>query len=160
MLRALLLTWIFGDFNVHLIGGSALKPSININGRLELQTGPHTANLELVFDTDIQVLGFDWANSDPTNDSIELIIGGDSWDFGSNQFGGFFTFFGIIASGGTFDTVAFSDTLGGGGALTYALIDNIEYTAISVVPEPSTYLLLGSGIAGLALWRKRRKLKG
>ncbi len=28
-----------------------------------------------------------------------------------------------------------------------------------VVPEPSTYLLLGSGIAGLAYWRRRQKAK-
>ncbi len=28
----------------------------------------------------------------------------------------------------------------------------------TVVPEPSTYLLLGSGIAGLILWRRRKKL--
>jgi len=28
-----------------------------------------------------------------------------------------------------------------------------------VVPEPSTYLLLGSGIAGLAFWRRRQKAK-
>ncbi|VAV85754.1 hypothetical protein MNBD_DELTA01-136 [hydrothermal vent metagenome] len=30
----------------------------------------------------------------------------------------------------------------------------------SVVPEPSTYLLLGSGLAGLAFWRRRQKSKG
>jgi len=29
----------------------------------------------------------------------------------------------------------------------------------NVVPEPSTYLLLGSGIAGLIVWRRRRKAK-
>ncbi len=29
----------------------------------------------------------------------------------------------------------------------------------SVVPEPSTYLLLGSGLAGLIVWRRKRKFK-
>ncbi|VAV85848.1 hypothetical protein MNBD_DELTA01-627 [hydrothermal vent metagenome] len=28
----------------------------------------------------------------------------------------------------------------------------------AIVPEPSTYLLLGSGIAGLILWKRKRKL--
>ncbi|MEE9542547.1 MAG: PEP-CTERM sorting domain-containing protein [Thermodesulfobacteriota bacterium] len=31
---------------------------------------------------------------------------------------------------------------------------------ITHAPEPSTYLLLGSGMLGLAYWRRRKKLKG
>lgn len=40
-------------------------------------------------------------------------------------------------------------------------MDDLTYSRSSdnnVVPEPSTYLLLGSGIAGLAMWRRKRKL--
>ncbi len=43
-------------------------------------------------------------------------------------------------------------TIGYGPKLT------INYEA-NVVPEPSTYLLLGSGIAALAFWRRRQKSK-
>ncbi len=43
---------------------------------------------------------------------------------------------------------------------SYAPKLTIDYDLGVVVPEPSTYLLLGSGIAGLALWRRRRKSKG
>ncbi len=49
----------------------------------------------------------------------------------------------------------------------FASSDNLDYAPqliinyeANVVPEPSTYLLLGSGIAGLAFWRRRRKSKG
>jgi hypothetical protein len=45
--------------------------------------------------------------------------------------------------------------------LTLVIPGTIEVTMQSItaatVPEPSTYLLLGSGIAGLIVWRRRRK---
>jgi len=36
--------------------------------------------------------------------------------------------------------------------------ESIVVRSSAVVPEPSTYLLLGSGIAGLIVWRRKRKL--
>ena len=39
-------------------------------------------------------------------------------------------------------------------------IDNIRFSApVEPVPEPSTMLLLGSGLAGLAGWKLRKKTK-
>ena len=45
-----------------------------------------------------------------------------------------------------------------GGLPFYALA--VRSSNVTFIPEPSTYLLLGSGIIGLAFWRRRRKLKG
>jgi len=43
------------------------------------------------------------------------------------------------------------------GAFVY--LDNITYETASPVPEPATMLLLGTGIAGLAGYRKRAAIK-
>ncbi len=148
----------FGDFDAQLFNQDrSYLPSI-LNEELRLQRWDQASYLQIVFDYNIQSLGFDWRNTDTTGDSIELIIGADTWDFGPAQSSGFF---GLIASGGTFDMIAFSDTFGNGGALASGYIDNIEYASVSnPVPEPSTYILLGTGIAGLIVWRRKRKLKG
>jgi hypothetical protein len=50
----------------------------------------------------------------------------------------------LIARGATIDCTGPDCTLGGGGGTPE-------------VPEPGTLLLLGSGLTGLAAWRKRRK---
>jgi hypothetical protein len=39
----------------------------------------------------------------------------------------------------------------------YFFIDDISYNEINPVPEPTTLLLLGSGIAGLAIFRRKYK---
>ncbi len=148
----------FGDFDAQLFNQSASYLPEIVNEELRIQRWNSNSYLQIEFDDNIQSLGFDWRNTDNSSDSIELIIGGDIWDFGPSQSSGFF---GLIASGGTFDTVAFSDSAGNGGALGYGYIDNIEYAVVSnPVPEPSTYILLGTGIAGLIVWRRKRKLKG
>lgn len=60
------------------------------------------------------------------------------------------------------DTLYISDNLNSFGLSEPFYIDNFEYTrfdgggGLEQVPEPSTLLLLGAGLAGAAHWRRRK----
>ena len=54
----------------------------------------------------------------------------------------------------TFDNIRISDFF-------VPEIEDLSDSVLYVVnPEPSTYILLGSGMAGFALWRRRKRKKG
>jgi len=61
----------------------------------------------------------------------------------------------IIFSGLAFDYATFIyDVTTGVGLIE--IVDNIEFYDAAPVPEPSTIFLLGSGLVGLAFWRRRQ----
>lgn len=123
------------------------------NEQLRLQQCCHWSITKLTFDTSIAALGFDWSNGDTSGDSIELLVDGQSFVFGLPRRQGFF---GIIASDGTFNVAGFSDTTGGGGSNSAAVIDNIRYSGapVSTVHTPETLWLFGLALALLGSSRK------
>lgn len=119
------------------------------------------------FDAPIFALAFDWRNTDPT-DSYKLVVLGQ--DFGAghaevpwprprslpgspSQASGFF---GLI-SDTAFTTVTLQH-VAKGGVLNDMSMDNVRFSQFdspAPIPEPGTLALLGIGLAGLVLLRRR-----
>jgi len=142
----------FGDFKAELKNQSGTyKPSV-IGGELQLQVSNYVSELELIFDSSLSSLGFDWRNTDPSRDKIELNILGETFVFGPGQSSGFFGLTSTIL----FDSIGLSDTVGNGGALTTGYIDNLRYSnSMSSVPVPAALFLFAPALLGfLGLRRK------
>lgn len=141
----------FGDFTATLINESGgNKPSVN-NGTLQLQEWNSNSALKITFDSTISAFGFNWSNTDPTGDRIEINILGQNFIFGSKGSG----FFGLTS------TILFSDALigdseGNGGALTYAKLDNFQYS-VSAVPVPAAAFLFAPALLGFMGLRRKAK---
>ncbi len=78
----------------------------------------------------------------------------DSRYISNSPLNGSMTLVGTIASLGInpFTQYAFSRSTGGGTGVS----QTITLQTVSVVPEPSAFALMGLGVAGLALWRRRK----
>lgn len=148
--------------------GAPLTIGADFNGSFNTTGGKSIFNdFDLVpaqfrfdFATSVSAFGFNWGAADNTwvlqafdaggNPIESLVVPGT---FGSNNG----EFFGIAASGIKFATI--TDQKNNIADGDYVFIDRFTTTdaEAAVVPEPSTFVLLASGLTGLAAVVRRRK---
>ena len=148
----------------YTVGGNPLNGAVIINGGPGstnnitppniVSIGNNTGTLTMFLPFSASMLGYGYAilnTGAVTNATTISVFSGASF-LGSLSYNGvpdpvFTGGFAGIQSTSPFDRVAVSFN---SVAPAFAL-DNIR---ISAIPEPSTWLLLGSGLAGLACWRR------
>jgi hypothetical protein len=161
-----------GDYYAkHFVNTSKLYQGIDINASTLLPIGSHLSlSFDFIYDSGflgsqqsaVYLLGFVGGepNLDPWFSGAPFPYGDVLYESTMTSFTGAWT--GFSASGISvtkdYDSLAlvfFAGAFGSTGVPGIRGIDNVNLT--STVPEPSTMLLIGSGLAGLAVLRRKLK---
>ncbi|MDU0457506.1 MAG: PEP-CTERM sorting domain-containing protein [Geobacteraceae bacterium] len=160
----------FSDLTITYTGGtgsfqvSSADPGSPISGNalLSYYTNPGTAPFLVTFNNNTNVNSFSIGvgdyNQDVDNTYLQAfdaswnLLGSDYYQNPDTQYGGDFL---SVATASAIKYVKFWDADPYPGAVYW---DVMSYdNNAPAVPEPSTMLLLGGGLAGLAFWRRKQR---